>query len=135
MLLIATRMSPCTFKRFLDFVLTDMMIRKASIDYLHSQLITQSRPLLLSKFTKHLQQRIHSDMKGSEHDSFPLLYDRFNSELFTETNEMWNPLVYILSSESSIRRQNQRQYLVHSTNNYYKLVNTNRLQLVLMQRI
>jgi len=74
-------------------------------------------------------------MKGSEHDSFPLLYDRFNSELFTETNEMWNPLVYILSSESSIRRQNQRQYLVHSTNNYYKLVNTNRLQLVLMQRI
>jgi len=41
---------------------------------------------------------ILSNMKGSAHDSFPVLYHQFASELFTEYDQMRNPLVYIQRS-------------------------------------
>jgi len=36
---------------------------------------------------------IHSNKNDSAHDSFPLLYDRFTTELFTKKDELRNPLV------------------------------------------
>jgi len=37
-------------------------------------------------------------MKGSAHDTFHLLHDRFTSELFTKNDEMRNILVYYVQT-------------------------------------
>ena len=69
-----------------------------------------------------------SNMKGSAHVSFPLLYNRFASELFTKNDDLESTRMYTrsaipeLSSKVIITSQKQYQYLVHTSKNYHKLV-------------
>jgi len=74
---------------------TEELLVLSPLNYVEQNLVSLQINKTLTKTT------IHSNTKNSAYDSFPLLYERFSSELFTKNDEMQNPLVYIYTDRQS----------------------------------